>query len=180
MGCSRVMLQQPNPPHWCPFGDQAASRKPHIRPSQRLHIELSNHNRIQPIHDFLTNRCGSLVRRRDSQPTDPQSTYIQLPNTILVKAMGWPHNRDNFSLCTCKMTRNNMHIWRESMYLQLCRRCLRVWFETQCVFHQMDTPLHKSYVHYQKKAMVPWEREKNPLCIQNRCRSNLMQSPCRK
>ena len=94
--------------------------------------------------------------------------------------MGWPHNRENFSLCTCKMTRNTMHIWRESMYLLLGRHSLRVWFETQCVFHQMDTPLHKSYVHYQHQAMVPWEREKNPLCIQNCFRSNLLQSPCKK
>ena len=48
------------------------------------------------------------------------------------------------------------------------------------VFHQMDTPLHKSYVHYQDQAMVPSEREKNPLCIQNSCRSDLMQSPHKK
>ena len=40
----------------------------------------------------------------------------------------------------------------------------------------MDTPLHKSYVHYQHQAMVTWEREKNPLCIQNCCRSDLLQS----
>ena len=44
----------------------------------------------------------------------------------------------------------------------------------------MDTPLHKSYVHYQEQAMVSWEREKNPLGIQNICRYDLMQTPRRK
>ena len=65
MGCLWVMLQQPNPPHQCPFGNQVASRKPHIQPSQRLHIELSNHNQIQPIRDSLANRSGGLVRRHE-------------------------------------------------------------------------------------------------------------------
>ena len=65
MGCLRVMLQQPNPPNRCPFGDQEASRKPHIPSSQRFHIELSNHIWIQRIHDSLTNHCSNLVCTRE-------------------------------------------------------------------------------------------------------------------